>query len=77
MGFAHARVIDEFVFFMLPDGAFDVERRLARHRRPTVAPVVAEEIHVLVAKGEPGGIERHGEHALDLGRVVPLVDHDI
>jgi len=54
MRLAHARVKNQFVFFMLPDGALDIERRLAAHRSPTIAAVIAEEAHMLVAEGEPG-----------------------
>ena len=50
---------------------------LAAHRGPTIAPVIAEEAHMLVAEGEPDRIERHRQHALYLRSVVPLVAHDI
>src|ERR1044071_4112659 len=73
--FAHARIENQLVLLVLPDGALDVERRAAGNRCPAVAPIVAEESHVQMAQGKTGGGERYRQQAPDLGRFVPLVDH--
>lgn len=75
MRLAHARVVDQLVFFMLPDGALDIERRFARNGGPTIAAIVAEEGHVQVAKGESGRGERNRQNSFDLRRLIPLVHH--
>src|ERR1700752_5062904 len=60
MRLAHARVVNQFVFLVLPDRALDIEWRRAGNRRPAVAPVVTEESHVQMTKGEACWRERHG-----------------
>src|SRR5688572_31660873 len=55
MGFAHARVVDQLVFLVLPDSAFDVERPFGSNSCPTITPVVSEEGHVQASECQPRG----------------------
>ena len=69
MGTPHTVVMDQLILFMLPDRPLHVERRFARNKRPTIAPVVGIKGHVILINLDTSSRQRHGEELFELSRL--------
>src|SRR5581483_4702070 len=75
MGAPHAWVVNQFVFFVFPDSAFHLERRLSGNECPAIAPVRTVIGHVMTVDPHALGRKRYGEEFFELRAVELLVDH--
>src|SRR5262245_24768869 len=74
---ARTRVAYEFVLFVQPDVAFNVQRRLAHSQGPTI-PAITHEVRLMDRPASrPGRGKSRPEEILNLGRLVVILGHGL